>query len=253
MSQKNLLMGLRKELNQVIINSYDSDFQEKRDGLYKMHIEFQQLEKRRQRKWKKLGNIKYKHNLQVAAPVTSKRSTTRTSNAFEDGKKLFNTDLSKTGTEGNYLLLELDTLKGLRVDEKQITFDRRKGKRKQSYAETLTGNSIGRRKNPTVIENQINTLSNFNDDKLLDDKVSTTPERAEETYSTKFYDTCVTSEKNSKKSNSNKEKTKLKSAGILECTDEKFEINKSSADTFKSLSNLNFSRIFSGSLGRRAT
>ena len=164
---------------------------------------------------KKLRNIIHKHNLQVAASVTSKRSATRASNAFEDGKKSFDTDLCKTGTEGNYLFLELDTLKGLRVDEKRITFDRRSGNRKQSYAEVLTGNCIGAGKNPTVEENQIDTLSNFNDDDLSDDKVSTTPEKVEETYSTKSDDTCVTSEKNSKKCNLDKEKTKLKSAQLL--------------------------------------
>ena len=142
------------------------------------------------------------------------------------------------------MFLELDTLKGLRVDEKRITFDRRRGNRKQSYAEVLTRNCIGAGKNPTVEENQIDTLSNFNDDDLSDDKVSTTPEKVEETYSTKFDDTCITSEKNSKKCNLDKEKTKLKSAGMLECTDEKVEINKSIDDKFNCFSNLNFLEYF---------
>ena len=48
--KEKLLMSLKKELNDVTINSYDSDFEKKRDGLYKMHIEFQQVEKGRQRK-----------------------------------------------------------------------------------------------------------------------------------------------------------------------------------------------------------
>ena len=40
---------------------------------------------------------------------------------------------------------------------------------------------------------------------------------------------------------------------MLECTNEKVEINKSSDDKFDSFSNLNFSKIFSGFIGRRAT
>ena len=37
----------QKELNEVIINNYDGDFEEKGDGLYKKYIEFQQLLQKR--------------------------------------------------------------------------------------------------------------------------------------------------------------------------------------------------------------
>ena len=37
-----LINERQKELNEVIINSYDGDFEEKGDRLYKKHIEFQQ-------------------------------------------------------------------------------------------------------------------------------------------------------------------------------------------------------------------
>ena len=108
-------------------------------------------------------------------------------NAFEDDNKSSGIDLSKIGTEGNYSLVELDTLKGLKADEKRRTFDRRKGNRKQGYVEALTGNSICRRKIQQE-ENQINILSTFNDDNLSGYKVSTTAEIVEEIRSTKFDD-----------------------------------------------------------------
>lgn len=73
--------------------------------------------------------------------MMSKRSITQTDNAFEEGNKTSNIDPSKTGTEGNYSLVKFDTLKDIKVDKKWITFDRR-GNRKQSYAEALTGNNI---------------------------------------------------------------------------------------------------------------
>ena len=66
--------------------------------------------------------MKYKHNLKVAAPVTSKRYVTRKNNAFEGANKASDIDLSETGTEGNYLLLELDKLKRLKVDKKMYIF-----------------------------------------------------------------------------------------------------------------------------------
>ena len=89
----------QKELNEVIINSYYGDFEEKGDGLYKKHTEFQQQqEKRRKKKWEKLRNINCKHNLEIAAPVTSKRYVTRMNNAFEDDNKSSGIDLSKIGT-----------------------------------------------------------------------------------------------------------------------------------------------------------
>ena len=88
-------------------------------------------------------------------------------------------------------------------------------------------------------------MPTFNDDNFSDDKVSTTPEKAEEIGSTKFNNKWNINERNRRKCKSNKEIMKLKSAGTLECTDEKVEINKSSDDRFNSFSNLNFSRIFS--------
>ena len=65
----------QKELNEVIINSYYGDFEEKGDGLYKKHIEFQQqLQKRRQRKRKNYEtSIKHKLNLEVTVTLASKR------------------------------------------------------------------------------------------------------------------------------------------------------------------------------------
>ena len=104
----------------------------------------------------------------------------RTNNAFGDGNKSSNINLSKRGTEGNFLLVKLDILKGLKVVEKYVTFDRRRGNRKQSYAEGLTGKSICGGKNPTVEENQTNILSTFNDGNSSDDKVAITPEKVKE-------------------------------------------------------------------------
>ena len=48
-----------------------------------------------------------------------------------------------------------------------------------------------------------------------------------------------------KKMQSNKEKMKLRRAGMLECNNEKVEINKSSDNRFD--------KIFCGFIGRRAT
>ena len=66
------------------------------------------------------------------------------------------------------------------IDGKYVTFDRRRGSRKQSYAEGLTGKSICGGKNPTVEENQTNILSTFNDGNSSDDKVAITPEKVKE-------------------------------------------------------------------------
>lgn len=49
--------------------------------------------------------------------MMSKRSITQTNNAFEEGNKTSNIDPSKTGTEGNYSLVEFDTLKDIKVDK----------------------------------------------------------------------------------------------------------------------------------------
>ena len=81
--------------------------------------------------------------------MTSKIPATWTNNTFEDGNKSYYIDLSKTGTGSNYSLVGSDTLKDLKVNEKWITFDRRRGNKKQTYVEALTGNSICWGKNPT--------------------------------------------------------------------------------------------------------
>ena len=78
--------------------------------------------------------------------------------------------------------------------------------------------------------------------------ITSTPEKVEEINSTKFDDKWITNERNRRKCKSNKEKMKIKSAGMLELNDEKVENNKNSGDRFNSFSNLNFSRIFSGLL-----
>ena len=139
-------------------------------------------------------------------------------------------------------------MKVLKVNEKQITFDRRRRNRKQTYAEALTRNSISWVKNPTVEENQINILFTFNDDNSSGDKILATPEKVEEMSSTKFDNKWIKNARNLRKCKSDKEKIKLKSPRMRECTNEKAEVNKNSDDRFNSFSNLNFFRIFSGLL-----
>ena len=134
-----------------------------------------------------------------------------TNNAFEDGNQSSYIDISKAGTGGNYSLVGLDTLKALKVNEKQITFDRRRRNRKQTYAEALTGNSICWGKNPTVEENQINILFTFNDDNSSGDKILATPEKVEEMSSTKLDNKWIKNARNLRKCKSDKEKIKLKS------------------------------------------
>lgn len=69
-------------------------------------------------------------------------------------------------------------------------------------------------------------MSTFNDDNSSGDTASATPKKVTEISSTKLDDEWITSERNGRKCWSNKEKIKLKSPAMLECTIEKIEINK---------------------------
>ena len=72
-------------------------------------------------------------------------------------------DTSKLVTETNSSQVKLDLVKDLKVDEKWISFDRRKGNKKRSYAEVVTGNIVYGGKNMKSGQKQFNTSSNLRD------------------------------------------------------------------------------------------
>lgn len=93
-------------------------------------------------------------------------------------------------------------------------------------------------------ENQISILSTFNDDNLSDVKYQLHQRKLR-----KYVQPNLTiSGLQMKGIGENISQMKLKSSGMLECTDEKVEINKSINDRFSSFWNLNFSGIFPGLL-----
>ena len=63
-------------------------------------------------------------------------SVTQTATYLQNGNQLVNfprRDTSKPVTEPNSSQVEFDVVRGLKVDEKWISFDRRKGNKKLSY------------------------------------------------------------------------------------------------------------------------
>ena len=56
----------------------------------------------------------------------------------------------------------------MKVDEKWISLDRRKGNKKRSYAEVVTGNIVHGGKNMTSGQNQFDTSSNLRDNSAVE-------------------------------------------------------------------------------------
>ena len=74
-----LIDKMERKVNEVIINIYDDNLEEKWDELYKKHSKYQQqLEERWQRKWKRFKKSNSAHHVKVSVPVTKISSLTQT-------------------------------------------------------------------------------------------------------------------------------------------------------------------------------
>ena len=119
-----------------------------------------------------IGDILYKwEKFRVSVPASKISSVTQTATDLQKGNKIVNfpgKDTSKPMTEPNSSQIEFDVVKGLKVDEKWISFDRRKGNKEWNYAEAVTGNIVLGGKNIISGESQFNTSSNLRDNPTVE-------------------------------------------------------------------------------------
>ena len=112
----------QREVNEVIISIYGGNLEEKRDELYKKHSKYQQqLEERRQRKWKKFKNSNFEQNVEASVPGSKMTSVTQTATDLQKENKVVNFPRKDTRTpvaEPNSSQVEFDVVKDLKVDEK---------------------------------------------------------------------------------------------------------------------------------------
>ena len=145
-------------------------------------------------------------------------------------------------TELNSSQKELDVVKGLKVNEKWISIDIRKGNKERTYAEAVTGNIVHGGKNIISGQSQFNTSSNLRDNSTVE--VSSKSENKLEENLFTIDDKWVTNERNRRKcKRSNIEKMKLNGTSISKYGDEKRGIVKDNAGNFNSTLNLNFCSI----------
>ena len=110
-------------------------------------------------------------NVRVSVPASEIPSVTQMATYLQKRNKVVNyprKDTSKPVTEPNFSQVEFDVVRGLKVDEKWISFDGRKGNRERSYAEAVTGNIVHGGKNIISGQNQFNTSSNLRDNSTLE-------------------------------------------------------------------------------------
>ena len=149
--------------------------------------------------------------------------------------------------EPNSSQVEFDIVKGLKVDEKWISFHRRKGNKEWSYAEAMTGNIVHGGKNITSGQNQFNTSSNLRDNATVE--VSSRVENKVEENLFTIDDKWVSNKRNRWKcKKSNIEGMKLNGTGTLEYGDENSGMVRNNVGNFNSSLNLNFSSIISNLL-----
>ena len=149
--------------------------------------------------------------------------------------------------EPNSSQVEFDIVKGLKVDEKWISFHRRKGNKEWSYAEAMTGNIVHGGKNITSGQNQFNTSSNLRDNATVE--VSSRVENKVEENLFTIDDKWVSNKRNRWKcKKSNIEGMKLNGTGTLEYGDEDSGMVRNNVGNFNSSLNLNFSSIISNLL-----